>query len=334
MGEFWVAESIWKSDKLESAYIPEQDELRRAQAAVMTYKQLEAFFWVVQAGGFSQAANKLHTTQSAVSKRVQELESAFETPLFDRSQHKARLTEKGEEMFLLARRLLEQRDAAIEQFQRAEVLERHVRIGVTELTAMTWLPRLVSAIQASYPRVIIEPHVDASVMLRDKLLAEEVDLMIVPEVFDDQRFLSKRVGVVEHAWMCKPGTVGQRRRRIAMHELATHRLLTQDDRSGTGQLYNRWMRSIGIKPENTVFSTSLVALIGLTVSGMGISYLPRKCLEPMVDSGALEVLAVTPALPVAPYAAICRGDRQGSLVASIAKLAQEQCDFGRIFQTA
>lgn len=298
----------------------------------MTYKQLEAFFWVVQAGGFSQAANRLHTTQSAVSKRIQELEAAFKTPLFDRSSHKARLTERGEEMFLLAKRLLEQRDTAIEQFQRREVLERHIHIGVTELTAMTWLPRLVSAIQANYPRVIIEPHVDASLMLRDKLLADEVDLMIVPDVFDDRRFVSVPLDAVEHAWMCKPGTTG-RRRRLKVHELGTHRLLTQDERSGTGRLYNRWLQSVGVKPDKTIFSTSLVALIGLTVSGMGISYLPRKCLAPMVDAGALEVVTVTPTLPVAPYAAVFRGDRPSTLVSSIAKLAQEQCDFGLIFQT-
>ncbi|BDB26905.1 LysR family transcriptional regulator [Cupriavidus sp. P-10] len=299
---------------------------------MMTFKQLEAVYWVVQLGGFAQAANKMHTTQSAVSKRVQELEALFETPLFDRSLRSARLTEKGEEMFLLAKRLLEQRDAAVEQFQRPEVLERHVRIGVTELTAMTWLPRLVSAIQASYPRVIIEPHVDVSVVLRDKLLADEVDLMIVPDVFSDQRFLSTRVGVVENAWMCKPGLTG-RRHRLRMHELAAHRLLTQDDRSGTGQLYNRWLRSIGVNQENTLFSNSVVAIIGLTVSGMGISYLPRKCLAPMVDAGALEVLSVSPALPPAPYAAICKSDRKSLLVSSIVTLAQETCDFGQMFQT-
>lgn len=298
----------------------------------MTFKQLEAFFWVVQAGGFAQAATRLHTTQSAVSKRIQELESLFDTALFDRSMRSARLTEKGEEMFMQAKRLLDQRDATVELLQRPEVLERHVRIGVTELTAMTWLPRLVGAIEANFPRVIIEPRVDASVMLRDKLLDDEVDLMIVPEMFNDQRFVSKRVGVVEHALMCKPGLVG-RRRRLRTDDLTAHRLLTQDDRSGTGQLYNRWLRSIGVKTANTVFSNSLVALIGLTVSGMGISYLPRKCLAPMVDSGALEVLNVSPALPSAPYAAVCRVDRQSGLVASIARLAQEHCDFGRIFQT-
>lgn len=299
---------------------------------MMTFKQLEAFYWVVQAGGFAQAAERLHTTQSAVSKRVQELESLFKTDLFDRSQRSARLTDKGEDMFLIAKRLLEHRDAAVEQFHRPEELERHIRIGVTELTAMTWLPRLVSAIQTKYPRVIIEPYVETSVMLRDKLLVDQVDLMIVPQVFDDQRFVSKRIGTVQNAWMCKPGLTGKRRR-LSMQELAKYRLLTQDDRSGTGQLYNQWLRSMGIHPENTVFSNSLVALIGLTISGMGVSYLPKKCLGNMIESGALQVLEINPALPPATYAALYKVDRKSDWIESIAYLAQESCDFGTIFQT-
>ena len=44
-------------------------------------------------------------------------------------------------MFELAKKLLAQRDTAVEQFVSPEVLERRVRIGVTEVTAMTWLPR-------------------------------------------------------------------------------------------------------------------------------------------------------------------------------------------------
>ncbi len=298
----------------------------------VTFKQLEAIYWVVHLGGFAQAANKMNTTQSAVSKRVQELEALFDTPLFDRSMRSARLTEKGEEMFLLAKRLLEQRDTAVEQFQRPEVIERHVRIGVTELTAMTWLPRWVSAIQQKYPKVVIEPHVDVSVMLRDMLLADEVDLMIAPDVFDDQRFISTKVGMVENAWMCKPGLV-QHRKRYRMDELAGHRLLAQDSRSGTGQLYSKWLRMQGVQCDNALYSNSVVAIIGLTVSGMGISYLPRQCLAPMVDAGALEVLQVTPSLPPANYAAICKSDRKSILIGSIAELARETCDFSRMFQT-
>jgi len=47
---------------------------------MLTFKQLEAVYWVVKLGGFAAAAAKLHTTQSAVSKRVQELEPLFDIP--------------------------------------------------------------------------------------------------------------------------------------------------------------------------------------------------------------------------------------------------------------
>lgn len=299
----------------------------------MTFKQLEALFWVVQAGGFAQAASRLHTTQSAISKRVHELEAMFDIPLFDRTLRSARLTDKGQQMFLTAKRLLEQRDAAVEQFQRPEVLERHVRIGVTELTAMTWLPRLISAIQIRYPKVIIEPYVDASAMLRDKLLADDVDIMLVAHASaEDERLVTTRIGVVENAWMCKPGLVGSRKR-LAMTELAAFRLLTQDDRSGTGLLYNRWLDSIGVAPQNTLFSNSLVTLIGLTISGMGVSYLPKKCLREMIKAGSLQVLSVNPNLPPAPYAAVYRADRKSELLSVITSLAKEFCDFGTIFQS-
>jgi DNA-binding transcriptional LysR family regulator len=298
---------------------------------MLTFKQLEAVYWVVQLGGFAQAAHKLHTTQSAVSKRVQELEALCDTPLFDRSLRSARLTEKGEEMFLLARSLLEHRDEAMEQFQRPEVLVRRVRIGVTELTAMTWLPQLVNQIQRCYPKVVIEPDVDLSVTLRDKLLADEVDLMIVPDAFEDRRFMAKRVGSVENAWMCKPGLVDSQRR-LRMQELVAHRLMTQGDKSGTGLRYDRWFKSMGLKRPDTLTSNSLVALIGLTVSGLGISYLPRQCLAPMIKEGALEVLEVTPKLPEMPYAAVCKADQRSTLVSSIVKLAQESCDFSRMFK--
>src|SRR3954462_5285173 len=220
----------------------------------MTFKQLEAIYWVARLRGFAPAATKLHPTQSAISKRIQELESLFHTPLFDRTLRTARLTDKGEEMFAVAQRLLGERDAAIEQFQRPEVIERRLRLGVTELTAMTWLPRLVQRIEAFYPKVVIEPDVDTSVALRDKLLADELDLVIVPDAFEDPRCEGRRGGGVgdgwrgqaglggelEMAWMCKPGMVDASRP-LRMHELARYRLLTQSNKSGVGMVVDRWL---------------------------------------------------------------------------------------------
>lgn len=298
---------------------------------MMTFKQLEAIYWITQLGGFAQAAQKLHTTQSAISKRVQELETLFDTTLFDRSQRTARLTEKGEEMYQLAKKLLGHRDAAIEQFSRPEVVERRVRIGVTELTSITWLPRLVDLVQQHYPKVIIEPDLGMAVGLFEKLRADEVDLIIVPDAFQDTRFPTKALDLVENVWMCKPGLLDTRKG-LRLHELATHRMLMQGDKSGSGLVYERWLKTMGVTSSQTLISNSLIALIAFTISGLGITYLPRQCMMPLVTAGMLEIIKVTPALPEVSYVAMYKSEQRSSLIASIIMLAQTCCDFTRLFQ--
>lgn len=300
---------------------------------MMTFKQLEAVYWVVKLGSFSAAAQRLHTTQSAVSKRVHELETLFNVPIFDRTLRSARLTDKGEEMYAVAVRMLRDRDEAVERFQRPEVTERRLRLGVTELTAMTWLPRLIGLVHTNYPRVAIEPDVDSSLSLRDKLLADELDLAIIPEVPDDGRVMSRPVGKVENVWMCKPGML-EPDRVYRLHELATHLLLTQGSRSGTGLSYERWFKSFGITLTKTITSNNLIAIIAMTVSGLGISFLPRKCLQPVVEAGLLSVVRVTPSLPEIQYTAIYKGEQRSSLIASIVLLAHECCDFSRALNTS
>lgn len=72
---------------------------------MITFKQLEAIYWIADLGSFAAAAAKLNTTQSAVSKRVQELEQQFNVEIFDRTKRTARLTEKGAEVLDYAKRL-------------------------------------------------------------------------------------------------------------------------------------------------------------------------------------------------------------------------------------
>ena len=297
----------------------------------MTFKQLQAVYWVVQLGGFAQAANKLHTTQSAVSKRIHELEVQFNIPLFDRSLRTARLTEKGEEMFAVAKRLLAERDQAVDQFVRPETLERRLRLGVTEVTAITWLPRLVGRIQDFYPKVIIEPDMDTGVGLRDKILAGDLDLAILGGAIEDERFTRCPVGTLSLAWMCKPGLIDTSKT-VPLHELAKHPLILQGEKSSTGEVVDSWIGAMGIRLHKSVAINNMLAMIGMAVSGLGITCLPAQCLQAMVDSGRLEVIPVKPALPGVTYVAMYRSERHSTLITSIARLARECCDFSRMFQ--
>jgi DNA-binding transcriptional LysR family regulator len=83
----------------------------------------------------------------------------------------------------------------------------------------------------------------------------------------------------------------------------------------------------------SLVSSNMLALISMAVSGLGVTYLPWRCLQPMIDSGMLAMIKVTPALPVTRYVALYRRDQPSTLVASVTVLAQESCDFTRMFQT-
>ena len=61
----------------------------------MDTQNLKAFLLVAETGSFSLAAQKLHLTQPAVSKRVAQLEEQLATELFDRIGRNRGSQERG-----------------------------------------------------------------------------------------------------------------------------------------------------------------------------------------------------------------------------------------------
>jgi DNA-binding transcriptional LysR family regulator len=296
---------------------------------VVTFKQLEALYWIVELGSFETAASKLHMSQSAISKRIQELEDAFGVQIFDRSRRNARLSEKGQELLDYARDLLERRDYLIERISTREVLVKRFRLGVTELTALTWLPALVDEIRRTYPRVQIEPSVELSSDLFRKLGEDQLDLIIVPDAFNDARFVATPLKSVDNAWMCAP-SLAPDGGAIGLEQLANYTVLTQGPNSGTGLIYEHWFATHNVQMPRTITSHSLLVQVGLALSGLGISYLPKRCLAHLVRQGALSIIETKPGLPMVRYAALHRVDREQGLNLAVVKLAQQCCDFSRL----
>lgn len=56
-------------------------------------------------------------------------------------------------------------------------------------------------------------------------------------------------------------------------------------------------------------------------------------MEPMIRAGKLEVVNVNPALPKTEYLAMYKGEQCSTVVSSIVMLAQESCDFTKMFDT-
>lgn len=73
----------------------------------ISLKQLEIFVAVVEYGGFTRAAEELFFNQSTVSAHISLLEQALGKELFVRSNRRhVRLTKEGEQVYPIARRIL------------------------------------------------------------------------------------------------------------------------------------------------------------------------------------------------------------------------------------
>jgi DNA-binding transcriptional LysR family regulator len=123
----------------------------------MDIPNLRAFIAIADLGTFSAAAERLHLTQPAVSKRVSALESELGHPLFDRIGRQVSLTEAGRALLPRAQQII----AAMEESRRvlsslSDRVEGRLTFGTSHHIGLHHLPPVLRAYAAQYPQVELE----------------------------------------------------------------------------------------------------------------------------------------------------------------------------------
>jgi len=292
---------------------------------MLTFKQIEALYWTVRLGTFSAAAQKLHTTQSAITKRIQELEADFDIALFDRSGHRAQLTARGHEICAMAEEMLGHRDRLLVRLKGQHTLTGTFRFGITEITAMTWLPAFIKEMRAHFPRITLEPHIDLGADLQRRLLAGQLDMAFLHGEFADAQLESVTLQRLEFAWMGSPDLIDASRV-YAPRDIAALPLLRQSRESGLNMIYDGWLTP-HTAALNLFTINSLIAMAGLTAAGFGISCLPRDYFSGMVSTRQLVIARTSVAPPHSLYCAMYPRNADSGFCAQVAQLAQGCCDF-------
>lgn len=139
---------------------------------------LRTFTAAAEAGNFTRAAERVHRTQGAVSMQMGKLEEEVGCRLFERTGRGVALTFEGETLLGYARRILELHDEALSAMQ-APDMEGRVRLGAPEDYATWFLPSILSAFHAAYPRVLVEVFCGTSQELSRRYNRGEFDLTIL-----------------------------------------------------------------------------------------------------------------------------------------------------------
>ncbi|NVK41288.1 MAG: LysR family transcriptional regulator [Oceanospirillaceae bacterium] len=250
---------------------------------------LQAFVTVAETGSFSQAANTLCLTQSAVSKRVSLLEEQLDTRLFDRIGRTVGLTEAGQALLPRARQvLLDLEDARRVIGNLSGEVQGRLTLAASHHISLHRLPPILKRYHQRFPGVSLELRFDESERAFEGILRGELELALIT--------LSPQ----PHAAICQE-TVWQdplryvvsrdhplaRRNRPELSELTHYAAILPGSSTFTRQLVEQQFEEFGL-PLDVGMTTNYMDTIRMMVSiGLGWSLLP----ETLIDD-SLEVLDI------------------------------------------
>lgn len=139
---------------------------------------LKSFIAIAETGTFSQAADVIGRTQSALSLQIKKLEEGLGCPLFDRSARRVILTHQGEIFLGYAKRIMQLHWEAYSRLKEPDV-EGEIRLGTPEDFATHYLPDVLSTFRQHHPRVQLNVSCDLTLNLIEGFRLGRYDVILV-----------------------------------------------------------------------------------------------------------------------------------------------------------
>jgi DNA-binding transcriptional LysR family regulator len=253
-----------------------------ARAPYVTLEQWRALMAVVDAGGYAQAAEALHKSQSAVTYAVQKLESQLGVKAFELHGRKAVLTATGRLLYRRAQALVDEA-ASLERAARtlSAGWEAEIRI-VAEVIFPTWvLLHCLERFGTEAPHTRIELIESVLGGTAEALLQRRVDLALSPQIppgFLGDPLLRLRSIPVAHP----DHPLHQLRRPLTLRDLRLHRHLVVRD-SGA----KRTARALSLEADRRWTVSNMSTSIEAARMGYGFAWFPEERIREELAAGTL-----------------------------------------------
>ena len=169
---------------------------------------LELAVWIAKLGSFTAAAERMNTTQPAVSARVKELEDSLGSKVFVRQGRGVELTPEGREFVSKAEEILKQIDALSVSFTKAS------SAGVVRLGSSSFCLDLLAAIcnttLKTMPLVTYQVEIERAGPLIERLDARKLDVVIVTGPLELHKMRKMCVGYDRMIWVASAALMRDR----------------------------------------------------------------------------------------------------------------------------
>jgi len=253
------------------------------------FKALETFLWVVTLGSFRGAAQKLNTTQPAISQRIAQLEREMGVRLLQRDRRVASPTPSGRQMMVYAEKLIGLRSEMMAAIGDRSAMRGVLRLGVAETIVHTWLSKLIKSVNDAYPNLSLEIEVDITPNLNARLQAQEIDLAFVLGPLSTPNVQNRVLCDYPVGFLASP-TLGLGNGPLTVHDLAKFPIITFSRKTRPYEIVRSLFNRPDIPPIRLHASASMSTVIHMAIEGLGIALIPTAIIENELASGRLELL--------------------------------------------
>lgn len=250
---------------------------------------------ILDSGTLRVAAERLGTTQPALSRTIAMMEERIGTPLFERNRRPLTPTDTAVELAAFGRTIR----GAVE---RADILSQQVmagqygtiRVGAPPFFCDHLLSRIIGKFTLTHPQVRVTLQADYFPALVKEIMNHRLDLVIGPfELLEQEKGLTiERLLQNRNIVACRPGHPLTRKREITARDLEAATWIGHSRESVLSADMRATLADLGVNRLNVVFeSDSAGAMITLVREGDFLTVLPLLSLAQRIAAG--EVVALT-----------------------------------------
>jgi DNA-binding transcriptional LysR family regulator len=237
---------------------------------------LRAFVTVGELQSFAAAAQALHLSQPALSRRISHLEGLLGVRLFDRTTRSVSLTVLGQQFLGEVRGLVADLDRSVLSLRDAAELEAgDVTVGCVFSAVHHFLPPVIRAFRDKYPRVLV------------RIIEEGADEVLASVKHGEADFAINYIGMQDpdvsftpllkepYVLACPVGHPLAKRRSIQWAELAQYPLARVSHASRNRLFIDQALAELPPLPRPIIEVRHVSTLIGLVESGLGLAVVPK-----------------------------------------------------------
>ena len=242
---------------------------------------LQAFVSVAECASFSVAAERLHLTQSAVSKRIAILEQQVGKKLFDRIARQVTLTEAGNALLPRAKHILQEYESAIQALNDLSGKAQGVlRIAISHHLGLHRLPPILKIFARQYPMVNLDIEFMDSEKAYEQVLHGQSEVAVITLALDShQNIFSKKIWTDPLRFICASDHPLTKIEVPNLNDLSQYPVILPGINTYTGRIIQNLFDSQDIPLKSTLSTNFLETISTMVEIGLGWSVLPETLVK-------------------------------------------------------